>query len=480
MIAEILKAFESVSLNRKIDYQIKKIESGVARELYNSVGDSIYNMCRNMSLVAGLNERVKLPYIEFVLSSPVGENLPDEMFIEIAQKYMEKMGYDKSCFSVIKNEDKEHQHIHILATTIDLDGVKISDSRNWERSCKIMRELEKECGLQITEKGKSVHNNTLGESQYREYFFDNALHKALRSHNANDRINRLLDKSDTFINLGLDMEKTYTNTEWKVVLGKENYNEIFEILSKSKFFNPLFKDELLSVMDRLYKDCKNVQEFRNKLEEAGYYMRLITDKGKSYYVYGIPDRSFYIKDSVLPERYRFGCMQFVGEQMSSDEQKHYLYNQIFAVLEKSAGYEDFKDQLVRHDIKLIEHLNSTGIYGLSFALTNVESPMIFKASDISRRLTYKNIESFFQQREQNHGMPGQKHEQARGKERGAAIEPVVLCYANNRQEWQKDINYMNPVIVLSNILDGVSEKKRKSDDDLQNKKRKKKRKGLSL
>lgn len=86
MIAEIQDPFVGEALNRKIDYQLKKIESGVARELYNSSGDSLINMYRNMSLVAGLNDRVKSPYIEFILSSPIGEDLPDEKFSEVAKE----------------------------------------------------------------------------------------------------------------------------------------------------------------------------------------------------------------------------------------------------------------------------------------------------------------------------------------------------------------------------------------------------------
>lgn len=123
-------------------------------------------------------------------------------------------------------------------------------------------------------------------------------------------------------------------------------------------------------------------------------MRLVSDKGKSHYVYGIPDRGFYLKDTALPESYRFGKLLFAGKQMTADEQKHYLYNQIFAVLNGSSSYEDFKDRLAEHNINLIEHVNGKGIYGISFALTNVDTPEIFKSSDVSRRLTYQNIQDF--------------------------------------------------------------------------------------
>lgn len=476
MIAEILDPFVGETLSRKIDYQLSKIESGVARELYNNSGDPLIDMYRNMSLVASLNDRVKSPYIEFILSSPVGEDLSDEKFLEVAKEYLEKMGYGDSCYTVIKNDDKDHRHVHVLATTIDLDGLRISDSYSKGRSGRIMRELELKHGLEVMEKGKSSRNKSLGESQYRQYFFDTALHKALRSLNAKERVKDLLGQSDTYKNLAPDMDKTYTNTEWKIMLGDDTYEKLLEVLSKSKFFNPLFKDELLSVMDRLSQDCGNVKEFRDRLEKEGYYMRLVSDKGKSHYVYGVPDRGFYIKDSALPERYRFGKLQFAGKEMTADEQKHYLYNQIFATLHASSSYEDFKDRLADNSIKLIEHVNGKGIYGISFALENVDAPEIFKSSDVSRRLTYQNIQDYF--------LKEQKPDQEPKKEQEVItpIDPVIVSYENNRQEWERDINYMYPVaMTLAGIaLETGSGKHRKEDEDFPDKKKKKKRnKGLS-
>ena len=201
MIADIQAPFVGETLNRKIDYQISKVESGVARELYNNSGDNLIDMCRNMSLVASLNDRVKSPYIEFILSSPIGEELSDERFLAVAKEYLERMGYGESCYTVIKHDDKDHRHIHILATTIDLNGLWISDSFSKERSGRIMRELEVKHGLEVMIKGKSGHNKTLGESQYRQYFFDTALRKALRSYNAKERVKNILRQSGNYTTL---------------------------------------------------------------------------------------------------------------------------------------------------------------------------------------------------------------------------------------------------------------------------------------
>lgn len=488
MIAELFEPFQEVELNRKIAYHLGKIEKGVARELFNSVGDSLKDMCTSMPLVASLNDRVKLPYIEIVLSSPIGEDLTDSKFVMIANEYMKEMGYAESCYSIVKHNDKDNKHIHIVATKVDLDGIRIDDSMSKIRSGTIMRNLEIKYGLEVMEKGNSSNNKTLGESQYRQYFFDTALHKALRSHNAKERVTRLLNESDTYKMLNPLLSKSYTNLEWKTMLGDEVYDKLLKVLSDSKFFNPLYKEELLATMDRIYPKCKNMNEFREKLKEENVYSRLISDKGKSYYVYGIPERNFYVKDKALPEKYRFGKIAFDGQQMTHDEQKHYLYNKIFTILNNSSSYDGFKKQMAVAEIKMIEHSNKSGIYGLSFSLTNINSPEVFKSSDVSRRLTYKNIMEYFQKEEGREIFEHDDRDISKDKSThlsgGAPIKPIIVCYINNKQEWEREISYMSPVpMILSTIpLDIESEKRRgKKEDDLSIKKRKKrKNKGLSI
>lgn len=535
MIADIQQPFMKDVLERKIDYQKKKIECGSAVELYNSSGDTLDMMYHNMVLVSGMNDRVKLPFIEFVISSPIGEELLDEKYLEITQEYLALMGYSDACYTIIKNNDKENKHVHVYATTVTMqDGAKIDDSNNYIRSNAIMRELELKYGLEVLEKGKSSHNKTLGESQYRQYFFDAALRKALRSHNARERVKDILGQSENYIALNPDMNKKYTNTEWKIILGDHTYEILLNVLSKGKFFNPLFKDELLSVMDRLYQDCENVKELRDRLENEGYYMRLITDKGKSHYVYGIPDRGFYVKDTALPERYRFGKMTFDGQKMTEDEQKHYLYNILFSMLHKSSDYNDFKIRMEAIHIKVIEHVNKKGINGLSFLQEGIDVPVEFKATDISRRLTYRNIQKYFDklntviapeeisanegdnslQKEDDKSKPGvslvdgssasasifgeedgimpgaeSKPEPEDKSKPGAndkenkqqdkiAIETITECYINNKLEWERELNYMAGSIG-NLLLDNTGKKHKKDDEELLPKKKKKHNKGLS-
>ncbi len=270
-----------------------------------------------------------------------------------------------------------------------------------------------------------------------------------------------------------ELSKQYTNTEWKVILGDDIYSKLLEVLSDSKFFNPLFKDELLEVMDRLYPICKNVGEFRDKMQNEYYYMRLVSDKGKSCYVYGIPERSFYVKDTALPEKYRYGKISFDGHQMAPDEQKHFLYINIFHVLNASSNYDDFKTRIAETGINMVEHTNKSGVYGLSFSVCNIDKSEVFKSSDISKRLTYNNIQLYFQKESlQEVPVPEDKdtskqdlQEESKSKELNTVmntpIDPVIVCYINTRKEWERELAYMSPgsSMMFSSIpLDMGSEK----------------------
>ena len=81
--------------------------------------------------------------------------------------------------------------------------------------------------------------------------------------------------------------------------------------------------------------------------------------------------------------------------MSADEQKHYLYDHVFKALNASLGYEDFKKRLAEESIRVTEHVNSKGAYGISFYMENVENAHVFKGADLSRKLTYQNIQKHF-------------------------------------------------------------------------------------
>lgn len=61
---------------------------------------------------------------------------------------MEQMGFDNNPYFIFRHHDTSHPHCHILALRTRFDGTTVSDSNNYKRSEKIIRELEKQYGLE--------------------------------------------------------------------------------------------------------------------------------------------------------------------------------------------------------------------------------------------------------------------------------------------------------------------------------------------
>ena len=82
------------------------------------------------------------------LSAALGEKLTDEKWQGIGQRYLRGMGFNDNQFVMTRHTDTEHEHIHILANRITLAGEVVSDGQDWRRQETIMREIERDFGLQ--------------------------------------------------------------------------------------------------------------------------------------------------------------------------------------------------------------------------------------------------------------------------------------------------------------------------------------------
>jgi hypothetical protein len=93
------------------------------------------------------NRRTEKPVIHISLNPDPKDVLSDEHLSEIAQTYMQKMGYGDQPFIVYKHEDIERRHIHIVSVRVDENGRKIDHNFERRRSMAVCRELEQKYGL---------------------------------------------------------------------------------------------------------------------------------------------------------------------------------------------------------------------------------------------------------------------------------------------------------------------------------------------
>ena len=76
------------------------------------------------------------------------------------------------------------------------------------------------------------------------------------------------------------------------------------------------------------------------------------------------------------------------------EQKHRIYNRVFLALKNSKNFDEFRFELKKLGVTLLEYKNSGGLYGIGFKL-DITNAVDFKASEISRRLSYGKLKEYF-------------------------------------------------------------------------------------
>ena len=139
-----------------LSYNLKKINSPDRKERAELLDTNFISLEKSIikkevDLVASLNPRLKKNTYHTSLNFAQGESVSNEKMLAVAREYMEQMGFDDNPFFIFRHHDSNHPHCHILALRTKFDGSTVSDSNNYKRSEKIVRQLEKEYGLQQAE-----------------------------------------------------------------------------------------------------------------------------------------------------------------------------------------------------------------------------------------------------------------------------------------------------------------------------------------
>lgn len=109
------------------------------------------------------------------------EHLEDEQYTEIAQHWLKAMKFlgeelNQSQYVVARHHDTHHEHIHIIASRIRMDGSVVPDSWDYRRSEVVVRQLEKEFGLEAV----SCSSERVATKVKEEYGIETAVSDRLR------------------------------------------------------------------------------------------------------------------------------------------------------------------------------------------------------------------------------------------------------------------------------------------------------------
>ena len=104
-------------------------------------------LAKEFGAIRQLKPRFKNAVFHAALSVSKSEEISDQKWLNIAQQYLKSMNFVSSQTVLVRHSDTEHDHIHIIANRIGLDGKVVSDSKDFERQEKALRAIEKQFGL---------------------------------------------------------------------------------------------------------------------------------------------------------------------------------------------------------------------------------------------------------------------------------------------------------------------------------------------
>ena len=188
----------------------------------NMVGETPAELSQEFQLSVQRHERTrtKKPTRKVVyhatLSVPAEETLLNDTWCAIARSYLQGMEFDDNQYILARHTDTEHNHVHIVASRLRLNGSTVSEWQDYKRSEELIRDLEKK--YELTPAPSSIEKErrspTTGESRLTKRTGEISTRKTLQ-----DTIDQLTEDNPTMPDLieqlknqGIDVRVSPTPT----------------------------------------------------------------------------------------------------------------------------------------------------------------------------------------------------------------------------------------------------------------------------
>lgn len=132
-----------------LDYALGK---GAACEIVggNMNGETARALAAEFGLSRQTRPDVKRPVWHTSLSLPTGDSLDPDRWAAVTADFMDGMGLSDHQYVVVRHRDTDHDHVHIVASRIALDGLLYHGEWDAKSAIKMTQELEARHGLTRT------------------------------------------------------------------------------------------------------------------------------------------------------------------------------------------------------------------------------------------------------------------------------------------------------------------------------------------
>jgi hypothetical protein len=358
MVAKISSGssiFGALAYNQtKVDEQKAKVIL-TNRMIEPRDGNYTVGICmRSFEPYLAANQKTENPILHISLNPDPKDVLTDDQLLEIAQEYMEKLGYGNQPFIVYKHEDIDRHHLHIVSVRVDENGKKLDHNFEYRKSMEICRNIEQKYQLIAADKKEKQPELSIKGIAYGENYLKNQIASVIRP----------LVKSYHFQTIG----------EYKALLSlyKITVDEI-KGGTPDKMFNGL----VYSAMD---------------------------DKGERI---GMPFKSSLFGKTVGYEALLQRMLQ--SRELIKQKQLKNRSKAIITTAMKSPGNRaDFEKQLIDNGIHVVFRQNDAGrMYGVTFI--DHQNKCVLNGSRLGKEFSANVFNELFTSSKENHESQQQQH-----------------------------------------------------------------------
>lgn len=338
----------SHSIQSILNYNENKVKTGVAEcisaENYPLELDKLtFSLKLNRFLkLASLNENAKRNSVHISLNFDPSENYSKEKLIEIANTYMQKIGFGKQPYLIYQHNDAGHPHIHLVTNNIQRDGKRIDlHLLGIKKSEPARKEIEELFGLVKAEGRKNKEAISFQQI------------------------------STGRVNYGKVESKKSINSVLNIVLNQYKYSSLPELNAVLRQYNVM--------ADRGSEDSKIFQT-------RGLVYRILDEKTNPI---GVPIKAsdFYSKPTL-----KFLEEKFKNNEIRKGPDKTRIKNIIDMILvkEKNFSLNDLVKQLERKGINTILRKSETGsLSGITYVDHMTKN--VFNGSSLGKEYSAKGI-----------------------------------------------------------------------------------------
>jgi len=342
MIAKIGKGSNLIGA---LSYNQLKVDKGQGSVLFtnilpepHNISNYIAQLYKHFKPYLLLNNKTEKVVRHISLNPNPNDKLSDDILNEIAQQYMDSMGYENQPYIVYKHSDIEREHIHIVTVCTDLKGKKIDDKYDHLKSMKACREIEKQFNL------TSSINQTNEESKQIQFTpVDHTKHNL----------------------------KAQIATVVRYLPKYYNYDSLTSYNALLSLFNIR---------------AERVEAIYNEQTKQGLVYFAINKKGEKV--------SNPFKASLFGKNASYQNLEShfktSKEKLKSLPNKATLKQTIEIALNTTNSLQEFKAELLNHGINVVIFQNKDNrIYGVTFIDHNSKS--VYKGSDFSKELSANTL-----------------------------------------------------------------------------------------